>query len=313
MAGILDGVDKRTQLAGQNRLELLLFRLSGRQRFGINVFKVKEVIQCPPLTQIPGANPVVRGVANMRGKTISVMDLSKAIGGPPLGDDGEQVIIITEYNRQTQGFMVGGVDHIVNMNWEDILPPPIGIAGGSYLTAVTQVEKELIEIIDVEKVMKDVMGSNEIVDDSVIDASMDASEQHVLVVDDSVVARGQVKRVLDQLGVECTLCNDGQQAFNQLREWVNEGRDIYNWLALIVSDIEMPQMDGYSLTAAIRKDSNLDKLHIFLHSSLSGVFNESMVEKVGADRFLPKYEPNELAEFVQARLKEHAELRAQAA
>lgn len=313
MAGILDGVDMRTQLAGRNRLELLLFRLSGRQRYGINVFKVKEVIQCPPLTQMPGSNPVVRGIANMRGKTISVMDLSMAIGGPQLDNVAGRFVIITEYNRQTQGFMVGGVDHIVNMNWEDILPPPKGAAGGSYLTAVTQVENELVEIIDVEKVMKDIMGSNEIVADGIIDSSLDASKQHVLVVDDSVVARGQVKRVLDQLGVECTVCNDGRQALQQLQDWVAEGRDLYNWLALIVSDIEMPQMDGYSLTTAIRKDPNLDKLHIFLHSSLSGVFNETMVEKVGANRFLPKYEPNELAEFVQARLIEHAKERSQAA
>jgi len=313
MAGILDGVDQRTQLAGRNRLELLLFRLHGRQRYGINVFKVKEVIQCPPLTQMPGSNPVVRGIANMRGKTISVMDLSMAIGGPRLDNAKGRFIIITEYNRQTQGFMVGGVDHIINMNWEDILPPPKGAAGGSYLTAVTQVEKELVEIIDVEKVMKDIMGGSEIVAEGIIDSDLDASTQHVLVVDDSVVARGQVKRVLEQLGVECTLCNDGQQALSQLREWVAEGRDLNNWLALIVSDIEMPQMDGYSLTTAIRKDPDLEKLHVFLHSSLSGVFNETMVKKVGANRFLPKYEPNELAEFVQARLIEHAEERSQMA
>ena len=313
MAGILEGVDNRTQLAGQNRLELLLFRLVGRQKFGINVFKVKEVIQCPPLTQLPGSHPVIRGVANMRGQTISVMDLSLAIGNAPLGESQEQFVIITEYNRQTQGFMVGGVDHIINLNWEDMLPPPAGIADGSYLTAVTQVEKELVEIIDVEKVMKDVMGGCETVDEGIIDTSMDLSEQHVLVVDDSVVARKQVKRVLDQLGVESTLCNNGQLALDQLHKWVEEGRDLDNWLALIVSDIEMPQMDGYSLTTAIRKDASLDGLHIFLHSSLSGVFNESMVEKVGANRFLPKYEPNELAEFVQIRLKEHAEERSHAA
>ncbi len=309
MAGILDGVDQRTQLAGRNRLELLLFRLHGRQKFGINVFKVKEVIQCPSLTQMPGANPVVRGIANMRGKTISVMDLSMAIGGPKLDNAAGRFVIITEYNRQTQGFMVGGVDHIVNMNWEDILPPPKGAAGGSFLTAVTQIENELVEILDVEKVMKDVMGCSEIVDEGIIDSGFDASKQHVLVVDDSVVARGQVKRVLEQLGVECTLCNDGQEALKQLRDWVNEGRDLYNWLALVISDIEMPQMDGYSLTTAIRQDPNLEKLHIFLHSSLSGGFNESMVEKVGANRFLPKYEANELAGFVQGRLKEHAEQR----
>lgn len=307
MGGILEGVDNHTQLAGQNRLELLLFRLTGRQKFGINVFKVKEVIQCPPLTQMPGSNPVVRGVANMRGQTISVMDLSLAVGNAPLGDDREQFVLITEYNRQTQGFMVGGVDHIVNVNWKDMLSPPAGIDDGSYLTAVTQVEKELVEIIDVEKVMKDVMGGSETVDEGVIDTSMDLSGQHILVVDDSVVARKQVKRVLDQLGVESTLCDNGQSALDQLHEWIEDGRDLDSWLALIISDIEMPQMDGYSLTTAIRKDVSLDKLHIFLHSSLSGMFNESMVEKVGANRFLPKYEPNELAEFVQIRLKEHAE------
>ncbi len=307
MAGILDGVDRHTQLAGHNRLELLLFRLGRQQRFGINVFKVKEVVQCPPLTRMPGANPAIRGVASMRGKTLSVMDLSVAIGGPPLGNEPEQFVIVTEYNRQVQGFMVSHVEHIVNMNWEEILPPPAGVAGGSYLTAVTRMEQELIEIIDVEKVMKEVMGGSETVREGIIDTCMDLSTQHVLVVDDSVVARKQVQQVLDQLGVSSTLCKNGQHALDQLRAWIAEGRDLYRWLALVISDIEMPQMDGYSLTAAIRKDAGLDKLHVFLHSSLSGVFNESMVKQVGADRFLPKYEPNELAEFVQTRLKEHAE------
>ena len=313
MAGMLDGVDMRTQLAGRNRLELLLFRLVGRQRFGINVFKVQEVVQCPPLTKIVGSHPVVCGIANMRGRTIPVMDLSMAIGGPPLRDVDGCFIIVTEYNRHTQGFMVGGVDHIVNMNWEDIQPPPSGIAGGSYLTAVTQVEDELVEIIDVEKVMKEVMGGSETVAEGIIEEGLDLSDQHVLVVDDSLVARKQVKRVLDQLGVESTLCKDGQHALQQLEQWVEEGRDLNNWLALIVSDIEMPKMDGYSLTAAIRKNPALDSLHVFLHSSLSGVFNETMVKKVGANRFLPKYDADELAELVQQRIKEHAQERQQAA
>ncbi|HEC17493.1 MAG TPA: chemotaxis protein CheV [Sedimenticola sp.] len=313
MAGILDGVDMRTQLAGRNRLELLLFRLTGRQRFGINVFKVQEVIQCPPLTQMPGSHPVVRGIANMRGKTISVMDLSMAIGGPSLGDIEGRFVIITEYNRRIQGFLVGAVDHIINMNWEDILPPPKGAAGGSYLTAVTQVENELVEIIDVEKVMKDIIGCTEDVSAGIIDEGFDKAGQHVLVVDDSVVARKQVKRVLDQLGVECTLCNDGRQALEQLKAWVAEGKDLDSWLPLIISDIEMPKMDGYSLTAAIRKDPELQGLHVFLHSSLSGVFNEAMVKKVGANRFLPKYDPDELAQIVQERLKAHAEGHTQAA
>ena len=127
MAGILDGVDMRTKLAGHNRLELLLFRLGGRQRFGINVFKVQEVIQCPTLTSVPQSHPVVLGIASMRGKTIPIMDLSRAIGAAPVADHRDKFVIVTEYNRNVQGFLVDSVDRIVNMNWGDILPPPKGI------------------------------------------------------------------------------------------------------------------------------------------------------------------------------------------
>ena len=138
MTGILDGVDQRTQLAGHNRLELLLFKLHPQQRFAINVFKVQEVIQCPELTQIPNSHPAVKGIANMRGKTITVMDLSMAIGEPPLDEADGCFVIITEYNRMVQGFMVGSVDRIVNMTWSEIMPPPKGAAIGTYMTAVDQ-------------------------------------------------------------------------------------------------------------------------------------------------------------------------------
>lgn len=305
MAGLLEGVDLRTQLAGQNRLELLLFRLKGKQRFGINVFKVQEVIQSPPLTQVPGSHAVVRGIANMRGKTIPVMDLSLAIGGSPMGPEDGRFVIITEYNKQVQGFMVGGVDRIINLRWDAIKPPPKG-GSGSYMTAVTQVDNELVEIIDVEKVLKEVVGVDEHVSDGVVDKTLSMADAHVLVVDDSVVARKQVQHVLDQLGVKSTLKNNGQDALNQLLAWAAECQDdgrVSDWLGLVISDIEMPQMDGYSLTAAIRKDPLLSDLTVFLHSSLSGVFNETMVRKVGADKFLAKYNPDELALLVQEHLR----------
>ncbi len=305
MAGILDGVDQRTKLAGRNRLELLLFRLAGRQRFGINVFKVQEVIQCPPLTQLPGSHPVVRGIANMRGKTITVMDLSQAIGGPPLANIEGRFVIITEYNRRVQGFLVGSVDRIVNMNWGDILPPPKGAAKGSYMTAVTRVDDELVEIIDVEKVLSEIVTVTEDVSEGVIEEEAIDETQHVLIADDSSVARNQVKRVLDKLGVMTTVCNDGQQALEQLKSWVNEGRKVSNFLSLVISDVEMPVMDGYTLTTEIRKDPELANLHVILHTSLSGVFNQSMIEKVGANAFLAKFEPDELARVVQTRLKQH--------
>ncbi len=305
MAGILEGVDQRTQMAGQNRMELLLFRLTGKQRYGINVFKVQEVMTCPPLTVVPGAHPVVRGIANMRGKTITVLDLSMAIGGRSLGDPKDHFIVITEYNRRIQGFLVGSVDRIININWKDILPPPKGVSDESYMTAVTQIDDELIEIIDVEKVMKEVIGYSEEISEGVIDEKVKERVHHVLVADDSSVARKQIKRVLDELGVETTLCIDGKEAWEQLKEWQAEGKNLKEWLPLIISDVEMPEMDGYALTTAIRKDPELQELHIILHTSLSGVFNQAMIEKVGANQFLAKFEPDELTRAVQSRLLEH--------
>ncbi len=307
MSSILDGVDLRTQLAGANRLELLLFRLNGRQLFGINVFKVQEVIQCPPLTKVPKAHPVVRGIANMRGKTISVMDLSKAIGGRGLHDLNEAFVIVTEYNKVIQGFLVGSVDRIINMNWEEIKSPPKGAAAAGYMTAVTQVDNELVEIIDVEKVMKEVLGDDEIVNPDLIVSRSGDIEQHVLVVDDSAVARRQVTHVLDQLGVGYTECVNGREGLQQLESWIAEGRDLKNWLAAVISDIEMPMMDGYSLTTAVRNSPTLKDLFVILHTSMSGGFNKGMVSKVGANLFLSKYDANELAKAVQQRLIEHGE------
>jgi two-component system chemotaxis response regulator CheV len=310
MAGVLDGVDMRTKLAGHNRLELLLFKLGGRQRFGINVFKVQEVIQCPPLTSVPQSSPVVLGIANMRGKTIAIIDLAQAIGAPPIDDHREKFVIVTEYNRKVQGFLVDSVDRIINMNWEEILPPPKGAAEGTYMTAVTQVEEELVEIIDVEKVLKEVVGGDEEVSEGIIEERTTDLPQHVLMVDDSGVARKQVTRVLDQMGVEFTTANDGRDAYEQLLRWLEEGKDVENWLALVISDVEMPRMDGYSLTKAIRDNPQLCHLHVILHTSLSGVFNKSMVQKVGANDFLPKWEPDTLAMMVQEHLRQHAEERA---
>ncbi|WP_372868427.1 chemotaxis protein CheW, partial [Pseudomonas sp.] len=137
MAGVMDSVNQRTQLVGQNRLELLLFRLDGGQLYGINVFKVKEVLQCPKLTIMPKSSPVVRGVASIRGGTIPILDLSMATGRPPLQDLKNSFVIITEYNTKVQGFLVHSVERIVNMNWEEIHPPPKGAGRDHYLTAVT--------------------------------------------------------------------------------------------------------------------------------------------------------------------------------
>ena len=304
MASVMDSVDQRTQLAGHNRLELLTFRLRGKQRFGINVFKIQEVVQCPPLTQIPHAHSVVRGVATMRGKTMPVMDLSMAIGAGAIEDLKGCFMIVTEYNRTVQGFLVGGVERIVNLNWEGILPPPSGSGKESYLTAVTNIDNDLVEIIDVEKVLAEVAGvSTEVSQEVVAGATDEIQQHHVLVVDDSSVARGQIKRTLDQLNVTCTVANNGRAALDVLKNWADGDDPILKRLALIVSDVEMPEMDGYTLTTEVRRDPRLSHLFVLLHTSLSGTFNHAMVEKVGADRFVPKFKPDELAGQVLDRIR----------
>ena len=299
MSNVLASVDQRTKLAGHNRMELLLFRLGTLQRFGINVFKVQEVIQCPKLTRVPHANPVVRGVTNMRGKTIPVMDLAMAIGMAPVVDIENSYVIVTEYNRNVQGFLVSAVDRIINMKWQDIQPPPCGAGRGSYLTAVSNVDNELVEIIDVEKVLSEVIGVVDDISQSVLDSAKarDQVFRHVLVVDDSAVARNQIKRCLEKIGYAVTLANDGRKGLELLLQWADEG-DIGARVALVISDVEMPEMDGYTLTTEIRRDPRLAGLYVLLHTSLSGVFNNAMVEKVGANKFIAKFQADYLAQAV---------------
>ncbi len=304
MSGIMDTVDQRTNLVGQNRLELLLFNLNGSQTFGINVFKVCEVIRTPRLVRMPHANPAVAGVAYIRGKTIAVLDLSLATAGTPVDMGGETSIIVTEYNRTTQGFVVRAVDRIVNLNWQDIMPPPSGASGAAYLTGVTRVDDRLVQIIDVEKVMAEVTSQGAPVKaGGRQEQHAGAAERHVLVVDDSVVARRQVRDTLAELGVQVSVARNGEEALESLRQWARDPAGTpFEQMLMVISDIEMPRMDGYTLTAEIRRDESLKHLHVLLHTSLSGVFNGSMVKRVGADDFLAKFAADELAQRVVQRL-----------
>lgn len=300
MGSVLNKVDERTKLVGHNRLELLLFRLDGKQRFGINVFKVREVVRCPKLNHLPNANAAVIGVATLRGQTISVIDLQKAIIGKGIADPENASIIVAEYNRVTQGFLVNQVQHIVNKNWEEIAVPPAGAGKGHYLTAVTMEGNEIIEIIDVERVLHDVNGAagEAGIEDPVSFDALDVSECYVLVADDSAVARSQIKRTLDRLGVKYVLTKDGREALDTLERWVETDADELKKLALVISDVEMPVMDGYTLTTRIKNNPQLQRLKVLLHTSLSGVFDSSLTEKVAADGYLSKFDSDELVATV---------------
>ncbi|BBP82061.1 MULTISPECIES: chemotaxis protein CheV [Pseudomonas] len=305
MAGILDTVDQRTQLVGENRLEILMFRLAGRQLFAINVFKVQEVLQLPKLTLIPQRHPFVCGVVNLRGQTLPVIDLSRAIGMRALVPDERSTIIVTEYNRSVQAFLVGGVDRILNLNWESIQPPPGGAGRQHYLTAITKVEDQIVEIIDVEKVLAEIVPmSTRVSEERLSNPLLDkARGREVLLVDDSNVALTQLRETLSQLEIRTHVASDGLKALNLLKKWADSGEVMTDKLLMIFTDAEMPEMDGYRLTTEIRNDPRLRDLYVVMHTSLSGSFNDAMVKKVGCDNFLSKFQPDKLVDVVADRLK----------
>ena len=307
MAGVLDSVNQRTQLVGQNRLELLLFRLDGAQLYGINVFKVREVLPCPRLTVLPGSARVVRGVASIRGSTLPIIDLSLATGGPALGDLQGSFAIIAEYSGRTLGFLVRSVERIVNLNWAEIVAPPRGAGRNHYLTAVTRLGEQLVEIIDVERVLAEAAPPAEReMPVPHAEVAAGAAAWKVLVVDDSAVARRQIVRCMEAVGVQVLTASDGRQALDCLRRMAGGDGRPDEALLMMISDIEMPEMDGYTLTMEVRQDPQLRGLHVLLHTSLSGVFNQNMVRRAGADDFLAKFRPDELATRVVERVRQLA-------
>jgi len=304
MSGLLEGVNLRTQIVGHNRLELLLFFLNGNQRYGINVFKVHEVIPCPSLTRIPSAHPIICGVATLRGKTIPIFDLAKAIGQSPLIDGKGNIVIVTEYNRSVQGFLVRAVDRIVNINWERVVPPPQGVGGDHFLTAVAHVDKDMVEMIDVERVLGNVRAIQDHATMQDVTALTDVKRNDyvVMVVDDSLIARNQVKKTLDKLGLESIVCKNGKEAHQLLMEWEKNNDPVLDRLLMVISDIEMPEMDGYTLTAQIRNSTKLRDTFVLLHTSLSGLFDSELVQQVNANAFVSKFDASDLAEEIVKRL-----------
>ena len=210
-----------------------------------------------------------------------------------------------------QGFLVGGVDRIININWEEILPPPKGTGRDAYLTAVTEIDKELVEIIDVERILADITPVNTDISEEVANQPINVAKENltILVTDDSAVARGQIKRALQSLEIPMEIKKNGKEALDWLKEKAQEVEgDVHPHVPVLVSDVEMPVMDGYTLTAEIKADPKLAGVHVILHTSLSGVFNQAMVKKVGADDFIAKFHPDELATAVKKWLNAEADV-----
>jgi len=306
MSELMQSVDERTHLAGANRLEVLLFSLgkdteSGREEvFGINVFKVREVMHVPEITRAPDMPASVEGMVSLRGITIPVINLARYCGIQ--AEEKPDIMIITEYNKHVQGFLVYSVDSIRRLAWEEVKAPPPMMASqhNGLVTAVTEVEDNgLVMIMDVEKVLSETAGFYD--DDSIYDGISSVSEKNITVmfVDDSSVARGQIQRTLERMGVNYISAVNGEDAWDKLNEIAShaeaEGGAVTDTVQFILTDIEMPEMDGYVLTRKIKDSDRFGNIPVIMHSSLSAEANQAMGEGVGADAYVAKFQPRELA------------------
>ena len=315
MSALMNTVDGRTRLAGTNRLEVLLFSLgtdadSGREEvFGINVFKVREVMHVPEITRAPDMPDAIEGMTSLRGETVPVINLRKFCGVPVENKPG--ILIVTEYNKHVQGFLVHSVDSIHRLAWEDINVPPSMLANqhAGLITAVTKLpDHRLVMIMDVEKVLAETAGFYD--DESVFDGigSSNKSDANILFVDDSSVARGQIRRTLEHMGLDFIATANGQEAWEMLEQLAEQAEDsgskVADRIDLVLTDIEMPEMDGYVLTRKIKGDTRFKGIPVVMHSSLSAEANQALGKDVGADAYIAKFEPRELAKTLEVLLNQ---------
>ena len=278
--------------ARADSLSLLLFTLRSGKLMAINLLKVSEIIPCPALTKMPESHPHVKGVAVLRGASLTVIDLSRAIGEQPLLDPDGGCLIVTDVSRSRQGLHVQAVSKIVHCLTTDIRPPPYGSGKRSYITGVTQVEGALVQILDIEKVIHGIAptrveNSAEVL--SREDAKLLANAR-ILVVDDSQVALQQSVITLRNLGLHCHTARSAKEAIDVLLELQGTVEQIN----VVVSDIEMSEMDGYALTRTLRETPDFKDLYVLLHTSLDSAMNSEKARLAGADSVLTKFSSPEL-------------------
>jgi two-component system chemotaxis response regulator CheV len=295
--GLLAAVDARTQLAGSNKMEILLFSLGTRETFGINVFKIKEVCRTPAITKTPNMPHGVEGVISLRGAIIPVIDLGKFINIEGSGNLASNMMV-AEYSKRTLGFLVHEVDRIIRVDWERVKEPQAVLAGNDGLiTALTELDDgKLVSILDVEQILTQAFG--EIAVENVA-ALEDAQEHNIFFVDDSVVARRKIVEVLDRLNVKHKQATNGREAWDRLQQMASQaqqaGQKLAQQIDVIMVDAEMPEMDGYVLTKHIKDDPRFADIPVVMHSSLSTDANMAMGRNVGVDAYVAKFDAGVLA------------------
>ncbi len=308
----LDEVDERTNLTANNKFELLLFRLGEsadseqRELFGINVFKIREILVMPTITAVANAPENVMGVANIRGEIITVINLPAVVGCKP--KNGVPILLVTEYSRSTQAFAVEEVNEITRLDWDQVIAAEG--KGGDLVTSMARLDGDkedsrLAQVLDVEQILRNVMpsSSEDLVAEEVGGKLKLPEGTVILAADDSPLARSMMENGLKALGAPFVMVKTGLEAWNKIQSMsdaaVAEGKTIKDKVSLVLTDLEMPEMDGFTLTRNLKNDARFKSLPVVIHSSLTGSANEDHVKSVGADAYVAKFVAEELAATIR--------------
>ena len=314
MKAIQQDIDERTHLTSTNKFELLLFRLGidsplGKSElFGINVFKIREIVAMPSITPIAGTTAHSLGVVNLRGQVIPVLDLPSIVGCKP--QTGLNIMLVTEYARTTQAFAVESVEDIVRLDWKQVLSAETSGAAGKLVTSIARLDGDtdnsrLAQVLDVEAILQLVSPTDaqEITPEKVGARLKLKPGAIVLAADDSFVARSLIEKELKVLQAPYEMLKSGKEAWDRLNAIADsaqaEGLTVADKVALVLTDLEMPEMDGFTLTRHIKQDARFHSIPVLIHSSLSGSANEDHVRSVGADGYVAKFAAEDLAETLR--------------
>ena len=316
MKSVQKDIDERTNLTGSNKFELLLFRLGAdsalgqSELFGINVFKIREIVAMPAITPIVGATAHSLGVVNLRGQVIPVLDLPSIVGCKPT--TGLNIMLVTEYARTTQAFAVESVEDIVRLDWNQVISAESSGAGHNLVTSIARLDgntdgTRLAQVLDVEAILQMVSPDEEKhqVDPQKVGPKLKLKPGTIiLAADDSFVARSLIEQELKVLQAPYEMVKSGKEAWERLNALARtaeaEGLNITDKVCMVLTDLEMPEMDGFTLTRNIKQDSRLSDLPVVIHSSLSGSANEDHVRSVGADGYVAKFVAEDLANTIRS-------------
>ena len=282
--------------SGTNELEIVEFGI-GQNKFGINVIKVREIINPVPVTQVPNAHLHVQGIIELRGEVLPVIDVAKAIGFPPSENPEQDKFIVTEFNQQKVVFHVHSVTQIHRISWDQIEKPSDMYQGAeSQIIGVIKLHGEMILLLDFERIVVEINPESGINVQQVQKlGKRERSNKHLVVAEDSPLLRKLLHDTLEEAGFEyIEFFENGKDAFDYLENIVNNGKEIEDEVQLIITDIEMPKMDGHHLTRKVKEHQSLGKLPIIIFSSLITDDLRHKGQVVGADGQISKPEIAEL-------------------